>query len=113
MLNKNRWASWVRDYADVSPCIELMALYDDQLKKDEVFGKYAVALANRIIVDLKIKNCKATYGKWGARLETAKNKKLTEEELEYNAIRITEHPSWVALKISTYVFTYGNSEEEE
>lgn len=107
LLNKNRWASWVRDYSDVSPCIELMGLYDDVLKKDDIFGKYAVKLANRIIEDLKLKNCKATYGKWGARLETDKNKKLTEEELEYNAISIVEHPSWIALKISTHVFTYG------
>lgn len=113
LLNRNRYVIWVRNYSDVSPCIELMALYDDVLKKTDFFWKYAVKLANRIIEDLAIKNCKATYGKWGARLETAKNPKLTEEELELAAIRITEHPAWLALKVSTHVFTFGNENSEE
>jgi hypothetical protein len=112
ILKRNRFASWVRNYSDVSECIELHALYDDVLKKDDTFGIYAVKLANRIIEDLGLKNCKASYGKWGARLETAKNKKLSEEELEVNAILITNHPAWMALKISTHVFTYGKSWEE-
>ena len=111
-FDRNRFASWVRDYSDVSECIELMALYDDVLKKDVVFGRYAVLLANRIIEDLGIEKCKATYGKWGARLETDKNKKLTQEQLERAAIQITDHPAWLALKITSHVFTWGERWEE-
>jgi len=113
MLKRNRYASWVRNYSDVSPCIELMALYDDVLKKESVFGDYAISLANRIIEDLQIKNCEATYGKWGSRLETEKNPKLSEIELERIAIKIVEHPAWLALKISSHVFTFGYSWDEE
>lgn len=112
-MKRNPCAAWVRNYSDVSECIELMAVYDDVLKKDNIFTKYAVKVANRIIEDLKIKDCKATYGKWGARLETAKNKKLSERDIEYAAIKITEHPAWLALKQTTHVFTFGHYEEED
>jgi len=108
---KNRCIGHVTSYSDVSDCLELMAVYDDQLKKDDNFCNYAVDVANRIIQDLKIKDCEATYGKWGSRLETEKNPKYTIEELKGIAVRITEHPSWLSLKASTHVFTYGNYEE--
>jgi hypothetical protein len=108
----NDYAVWVRNYSDVSPCIELLAVFDDALKKDDKFGRWAVYVANRIIEDLGLYNCKATYGKWGARLETAKNRKLTEMELSICAREITNHPSWLNLKLSTYVFTYGKMWEE-
>jgi len=110
---KNRFCSWVENYADVSPCIELMALYDDVLKKDDHFCDFAVDVANRIIEDLEIKDCVATWGKWGARLETEKNEKLSRSDLEMVAIRITEHPSWLALKIVSHVFTFGKQGDEE
>jgi hypothetical protein len=108
---RNNLYSWVTDYADISPCIELVAVYDDVLKKENFFINYAVKLANRIIEDLQIQNCKATWGKWGARLETDKNKKLDKEALEDIAYLITKHPSWLGLIISTHVFTFGNLKE--
>lgn len=98
---------YVEDYADVSPCFELNATYDDHLKKDNVFCRYAVLVANRVIEDLRIENLKATWGKWGARIETDKNKKYTKSELEDFAYKIVNHPCWQALKLSTNVFTFG------
>ena len=107
LFNKNPCCSWVRNYSDVSECIELKAVYDDVLKKDSNFTDYAVMLANKIIEDLQIENLIATYGKWGARLDTAKNKIFTQKELELFAIKIVGHPAWLNLKASTHVFTYG------
>jgi len=83
------------------------AVYDDALKKNTVFTNYAVLLANRICWELEL-YCKATYGKWGARLEPSENPALTKEELEAVAEKIIKHPSWVALKESTRIFTFGN-----
>ena len=100
-----RWA-WVENYSDVSPCIELIALYDDVLKKDDAFTSYAVRLAQKIADENRIK-CKITWGKWGARLETTENKNLTRKRLEKIASIITSNPCWLALEVSTSIFTYG------
>ena len=104
-MNKPHW-SWAR-YDDVGKVIELMALYDDALKKDKVFVAYAIKLANRICKDLML-GCEATYGKWGARLEPSKNPALSKDELEDCAKKIVAHRCWQSLQDSTYVFTYGN-----
>ena len=101
---------WSR-YDDIGRVIELNAVYDDSLKKNEFFTDYAVLLANRICEDLSL-CCVATYGKWGARLEPLKNNDLTNKELEYFAQTIISHRSWKSLEESTYVFTYGNQNEE-
>lgn len=104
-----RW-SWTR-YDDVGEVIELIAVYDDALKKDSAFTGYAIRLANRISEDLML-DCMATYGKWGSRLEPSENPKLSRKELEYCAEKIISHRCWKALETSTYVFTYGNYREE-
>ena len=101
---------WVR-YDDIGKVIELNAVYDDVLKKNIFFVDYAILLANRICEDLSLE-CVASYGKWGARLEPSKNLDLTEEQLEYFAQKIISHRSWQSLEESTYVFTYGNQNEE-
>ncbi len=77
-MNKPHW-SWAR-YDDIGEVIELMALYDDVLKKDEAFTNYATRLANRICEDLML-GCEATYGKWGSRLEPSKNSTLKDLNL--------------------------------
>lgn len=112
MVLENSFCGWVENYSDVSSCIELMAVYDDVLKKNDNFCNFAVDVANRIIEDLDIKDCIATWGKWGARLESEKNSKLNREELEFAAISITDHPAWLNLKALSYVFTYGRSQDE-
>ena len=104
-----RW-SWAR-YDDIGEVIELMAVYDDVLKKDDAFTGYAIRLANRICEDLML-NCTATYGKWGSRLEPDENPGFTRKELEQCAEKIISHRCWTSLEKSTYVFTYGNYEEE-
>ena len=104
-MNEPRW-SWAR-YDDIGKVIELMALYDDVLKKDEAFTSYATRLANRISEDLML-GCEATYGKWGSRLEPSKNPTLNRDELEDCAKKIIAHRCWQSLQDSTYVFTYGN-----
>lgn len=98
--------SWQRNYSDVSPCIELLALYDDVLKKDHIFTCYAIKVARQIAEEYGLK-CKVSWGKWGARLETDKNRKLTEAQLEECAKIIISDPSWKALEESTRIFTYG------
>ncbi len=103
--------AWVETYSDIGPCIELCALYDDALKKNPVFLYYAILLAQRIAEDLEL-DCKVTAGKWGARLETAKNPKMTRTELEACAKAIVEDTCWKALAESTWVFTYGKYDED-
>jgi len=103
-----KW-TWTK-YDDVGEVIELMALYDDVLKKDSSFTNYAVRVANRICEDLFL-GCEATYGKWGARLEPIKNPSFNKKELEQCAEKIIRHRCWKALEESTYVFTYGNHDE--
>ena len=102
--------SWVR-YDDIGKVIELNAVYDDVLKRNHLFTGYAIILANRICEDLML-DCKATWGKWGARLDPHKNRKLTETELEDCAQKIISHKCWEHLEQSTYVFTYGNYKDE-
>ena len=104
-MNEPHW-SWAR-YDDIGKVIELMALYDDVLKKDDAFTNYATRLANRIIEDLML-DCEATYGKWGSRLEPSKNPTFNKDELEDCAKKIIAHRCWQSLQDSTYVFTYGN-----
>lgn len=106
-----KW-SWVRNYDDVPPCIELIALYGDALKKDETFTKYAIILGQQI-ADCNKLGCKVTWGKWGARLETTKNKKFSEYELERFADIIISNANWKALQESTRIFTYGLEEKSE
>jgi len=101
---------WVRDYADVTPCIELLAQYSDDLKKDKTFIPYAVMLAKQIAIHHRLK-CKVTLGKWGARLETGENPNLTESELERYAQIITNDRCWKHLAKSTWVFTHGRGDE--
>ena len=101
--------SWVR-YDDIGEVIELNAVYDDSLKKNEWFTDYAILLANRICEDLSL-DCVATYGKWGARLEPEKNPHSSRGELERCAEKIINHRCWQSLEESTYVFTYGNQDE--
>jgi len=108
-MNRPYWG-WTR-YDDMGKVIELSAVYDDVLKKNEFFTDYAVILANRILEDLMIE-CKATYGKWGARLEPNENPNLSDKNLESIADKIINHRCWKSLLDSTYVFTYGNYEEE-
>ena len=102
--------SWTR-YSDVGDVIELGAVFDDALKKDDVFCKYAVLTANRILEDLEIKAI-ASWGKWGARLEPEINPHMTRQQLENIATLISNHPAWNALKESTRIFTYGNQNED-
>ncbi len=97
-------------YSDVGEVYELGAVFDDVLKKDMDFINYAVALANRIIMDRGWKAL-ATYGKWGARLEPDVNPHLTKQQISQLANLIITHKSWGALKESTRVFTYGQYEE--
>lgn len=99
------WWTWIQ-YDDIGKCIELGALYDDALKKDKQFTAYAVMLAKRIIEDLELP-CKASYGKWGARLQISSNLPYPNSELEDCATKIINHPSWKGLKLSTKVFTDG------
>lgn len=96
---------WVH-YDDIGEVYEISAVYDDTLKKDDEFINYAVMLANRILEDLDIPAL-ATWGKWGARLELAVNSHLTRQRIEAIAERIKRQPSWDALRLSTWVFTYG------
>jgi hypothetical protein len=102
--------NWTR-YDDIGTVLELEAVYDDVLKKDKTFTDWAVMVANKILLDLGVKAL-ATYGKWGARLEPAVNPHLSKVEIERIGKKILEHPSWKALKESTYVFTYGNTPDE-
>ena len=95
-------------YADIGEVYEISALYDDTLKKKDEFNNYAVKVANCILEDLGI-NVLATYGKWGARIEPEVNPHLTKGEIEYIANQIKRHRSWIALKVSTHVFTYGEN----
>jgi hypothetical protein len=100
---KRSW-EWVRDYADISPCIELSALADDALKRDKTFTSYAVKLAQEIALRHKL-SCKVTWGKWGARLETGENPKLTEKTLEEYATTITNDEHWIGLRKSAEIFS--------
>lgn len=93
-------------YSDVGRVYELPAVFDDQLKRNETFIQYAILVANRIIEDLGYKAF-ATWGKWGARLEPKVNPHLTPADIEFIGIKIERHPNWLALKLSTQVFTYG------
>lgn len=104
------WFDWA-NYDDVGSVLELGATYDDALKKNGRFLTYSVTLANRICQDLNLK-ARVTWGKWGGRLDPEFNQMLTHQELEDAAKQITGHRSWKALMESTYVFTYGKSEEE-
>lgn len=102
-----KWAV-VTNYSDVPPCVELMATFDDNLKKDHSFTNYAVMVAQEILG----KSARASYGKWGARLCTGADnpgKKL--EELMTLAGDVIQHPSWIALYLSTHVFTCGGTKE--
>jgi hypothetical protein len=101
---------WIK-YDDIGLVYEVSAVYDDRLKSDQAFTDYAVKVANRILQDLGIK-AYATYGKWGARLEPSVNPDVAPQDLEWIGKQIMEHPSWLALKISTAVFTYSKSNEE-
>lgn len=104
-MNEPRW-SWAR-YDDIGKVIELFAVYDDALKKDEAFTNYAIRLANRISDELML-GCEATYGKWGSRLEPSKNPTLSKDELEDCAKKIITHRCWQSLQESTHIFTYGD-----
>lgn len=101
------WAN----YADVGRVFEISAVFDDQLKKDNTFINYAVMVANRILVDKGFK-CQVTWGKWGGRIEPLVNPGLSENQIEFLAGVIDRHPSWVSLKMSTWVFTYGEYNED-
>jgi len=101
---------WMR-YDDLGRVIELSAVYDDALKKNMTFVNYGVLLANRICKELDLP-CRATYGKWGARLEPRENEALSRTELELCADKIINHFCWKALKESTHVFTFDNVIEE-
>ena len=104
------WMAWAR-YDDIGKVLELGATYDDALKKNKAFTDYGVLVANRICMELEL-YCKATYGKWGARLEPNENPALTNDELEEIANKIINHPSWKALKESTRIFTFGNEQSD-
>jgi hypothetical protein len=101
------WAN----YSDVGRVFELGAVYDDHLKKDSDFINYAVMVANRICVDKGLM-CQVTWGKWGGRIEPLVNPQLTEKDIEFIAGVIERHPSWAALLLSTWVFTYGEYDEK-
>ena len=98
-------------YSDVNKVFEISAVFDDVLKKDAVFIDYAIMVANRILTDKNLK-CEVTYGKWGCRIDPSFNPHLSTEQIEFFAGVIERHPSWVALKMSTWVFTYGEYNEE-
>jgi len=98
-------------YSDVGEVYELNAVYDDRLKKNMDFITYAIKVANSILMDRGI-TAKATYGKWGARLEPLVNPQLTRQQIEVAANAVFKHSSWKALKESTYVFTYGQYDED-
>lgn len=100
--SKPSW-TWVTDYADVGPCIEMICLFDDRLKKSSTFTDFAVDVAQRILGE----DIKVTYGKWGARLEISENPGLTKDGLEQCAELVRVHPSWIGLLLATHVFTYG------
>lgn len=95
-------AGWAQ-YDDCGEVYELSALYDDTLKKNETFINFAVKVAQEIAG----RNAKITWGKWGARIELSENKRRTRQQLESVAYMIERHPSWLALKLATHVFTYG------
>lgn len=97
-----RWV-WETEYADVGPCIELMATWDDTLKKDEHFTSFAIDVAQAILGEVVI----VTWGKWGARIEADENAALSLADLEDAANRVITHPSWVGLALATHIFTYG------
>lgn len=101
--------AWVDDYSDVPSCIELIALWDDSIKKETIFTDYAIEVANAILKANKA-NCKAHYGKWGARLVLGKGTDCSgvtdRERLEHYADLVVKHPSWVGLSLSSHVFTY-------
>ena len=99
------------DYADVGRVYEISAVYDDRLKKDNTFINYAVMVANRICVEKGLK-CQVTWGKWGGRIEPLVNPHLTEKDIELIANVIVRHPSWTALLLSTWVFTFAEYNEE-
>jgi hypothetical protein len=101
------WAN----YADVGRVFEISAVFDDHLKKDSDFINYAVMVANRILEDKGFK-AQATWGKWGCRIEPLVNPHLSEDQIVFLASVIERHQSWVALKMSTWVFTYGEHNDE-
>jgi len=101
------WAN----YADVGRVFEISAVFDDHLKKEDDFINYAVMVANRILEDTGL-TAQATWGKWGCRIEPLVNPHLTEKGIEFIADVIERHPSWVSLKMSTWVFTYGKDNDE-
>lgn len=106
-INAGPWAHEDTGYSDIPWCIELGALYDDTLKKDDFFCNYAVAVAQKIADQRPGKKVKITWGKWGARIEETPNKKHTREQLKEVANFIVKHPCWMSLMTSTHVFTYG------
>lgn len=95
--------TWVVSYDDVGPCIELMCLWDDSLKKDDDFCNFAILLAQEILGG----RWDITWGKWGARLEADNNPSMSRGEMEEAAERVRHHPSWLGLAMATHVFTYG------
>lgn len=96
----------VTNYSDVPPCFELIAVYDDALKKDDYFTAYAVRVAQEILGT----RAKATWGKWGARLETgAANPGKSLDDLAPLASEVVAHPAWLGLLLSTHVFSYGSA----
>lgn len=110
MRNAVGWYCW-SSYDDMGTVMELGAVYDDTLKKDDTFVTYAVMVAQRIAAESDPK-AKITWGKWGARIDPLENKHLTtNREIEELAARIYRHPSWTGLALSTWVFTYGEFEE--
>lgn len=116
-------AAWETGYCDIGICIELMAEFDDAIKKQNEFCNYAVWLAQRIAEEkygykdkkdkrgYDVPNVKVTWGKWGARLELDKNKPFTWRELEEVAKFIVANRCWESLHLSTRIFTYGLEEK--
>lgn len=91
--------TWVTDYADMGPCLELMAA-QGRLKKNENFTKFAVDVAQQILGD----QWTVTYGKWGARLEADLHLKKSRAQFEAAAEAVRCHPSWIGLSLAAQIF---------
>ena len=91
----------VTDYADVGPCVELIAS-NVSIKTNDTFTSFAIMVAQQIADSLKHR-VKVTWGKWGARLEQEENKRIKFSKLCEIAHAIVCHPSWVGLALAADV----------
>lgn len=110
MVHGTPWAAF-SSYDDCGEVMELAAVYDDALKKDDTFTSFAVEVGQRIAAGIDSKAV-ITWGKWGARIEPSKNQHLTRSDISQLAERIIRHPSWTGLTLATWVFTYGTELED-